>query len=92
VLSTPVAVALVFGGTKHTGGVHEGLKAGALYLVTENVDAVHQRVQEAGGEVVASPQHTEFGAGAAATYDFTTRDPEGNLWTIGDYPGARHPL
>lgn len=88
-LRWPGGGALVFGGTKHTGGVHEGLKAGALYLITDNVDAVYHRVREASGEVVTAPQPTQFGAGTAAAYAFTASDPEGNLWTVGNYPGAR---
>ena len=85
-LRVPGGGALVFGGTKHVDGVHGGLKAGALYVVTDGVDAVHDRVQRAGGEIVAGPHHTTFGAGPA--YACTVKDTEGNLWTFGTYPGA----
>ena len=86
-LRWPGGGALLFGGTKHTDSVHGGLKAGALYLVTEDVDDVHARVQEAGGDIVASPHVTEFAAGGP-TYAFSVRDTEGNLWTFGTYRGA----
>lgn len=86
-LRWPGGGALLFGGTKHTDSVHGGLKAGALYLVTDDVDAVHARVVAAGGDVVAAPHVTEFGAGGP-TSAFSARDTEGNLWTVGTYRGA----
>lgn len=89
-LRWPGGGVLLFGGTKHTDSVHGGLKAGALYLVTDHVDAVHVRVRDAGGDVVQAPCATEFGAGGPA-YAFSTRDTEGNLWTFGTYRGAAWP-
>lgn len=86
-LRWPGGGAVLFGGTKHTGGVHQGHKAAALYLFTADVDAVYQRVTRFGGEIVAPPHATEFGTGIAA-YSFTTKDTEGNLWTVGNYRGA----
>lgn len=86
-LRWPGGGALLFGGTKHTDSVHGGLKAGALYLVTDDVDGVHARVTAAGADVVQPPHDTEFAAGGQA-YAFSTRDPEGNLWTFGTYRGA----
>ncbi len=81
---------LVFGSTKHTDSVHGAMQAGtsAVYLVTREVDAVHERVRSSGeGSVVQSPQVTQFGSGAEA-YAFTAADPEGNLWTFGTYAGV----
>ena len=86
-LRWPGGGALLFGGTKHVDGVHGGLKAGALYLVADDVDAVHRRVREAGAHVVQEPHATEFGAGGA-TRAFSVRDTEGNLLTVGTYRGA----
>jgi len=88
-LRWPGGGALVLGSTRHTDGVHGGMRAGAnaLYLVTEDVDAVHARVRAAHGDVVAPPHDTTFGSGAAS-YTFTARDPEGNLWTVGTYRGV----
>ncbi|MBA0052700.1 glyoxalase [Streptomyces sp. AJS327] len=85
--------ALVLGSTKHTDSVHGGMRAGtsAVYLATDTVDAVdavHARVREAGGHVAEPPHDATFGSGAAS-YTFTTSDPEGNLWTFGTYRGAR---
>ncbi|QUH04980.1 VOC family protein [Saccharopolyspora erythraea] len=85
----PGGGALVVGGTKHTDSVHGGMRAGssAIYLATDDVDAVHERVRKADGDVVEPPHHAKFGSGADS-YTFTVRDPEGNLWTFGTYGGA----
>jgi uncharacterized glyoxalase superfamily protein PhnB len=68
--------------------VHGRMRAGtsAVYVVSDDVDAVHRRVVDAGGEVLEPPHETRFGSGAAA-YVCTVRDPEGNLWTFGTYRG-----
>jgi uncharacterized glyoxalase superfamily protein PhnB len=81
--------AVVFGSTKHTGGVHGALPPGASasYVVTDDVDAVYERARRAGAEVVQAPHETVFGSGVP-TRAFTARDPEGNLWTFGTYRGA----
>lgn len=62
-LRWPGGGVLLFGDTKHVDGVHAGLRAAALYLVTDDVDAVHRRVRDAGAEIVVAPHATEFGAG-----------------------------
>jgi uncharacterized glyoxalase superfamily protein PhnB len=87
-LGWPGRGVLVFGSTKHVDSVHGAMRAGssALYVVTSDVDAVHDRVVGVGGDVVEAPQETRFGSGAGS-YVFTTRDPEGNLWTFGTYAG-----
>jgi uncharacterized glyoxalase superfamily protein PhnB len=81
--------AVVFGSTKHVGGVHSGMGpgGGATYVVTDEVDAVHERAAAVGAEVVQPPADTTFGSGVP-TRAFTARDPEGNLWTFGTYRGA----
>ncbi|BCK73715.1 hypothetical protein Srufu_076680 [Streptomyces libani subsp. rufus] len=56
----------------------------AVYVVSDDVDAVHRRVVDAGGEVLEPPHETRFGSGAVA-YVCTVRDPEGNLRTFGTY-------
>ncbi|WP_433579264.1 VOC family protein [Nocardia brasiliensis] len=88
-LRWPGGGALVFGSTKHTDTVHGVMRAGtsAVYIITDGVDAVHQRVCDARGEILEPPHHTTFGSGARS-YTFTVRDPEGNLWTFGTYRGS----
>ncbi len=87
-LRWPGGGALVFGSTRHTDTVHGVMRAGtsAVYVVSDDVDAVHRRVVAAGGEVLEPPHETQFGSGAAA-FVCTVRDPEGNLWTFGTYRG-----
>lgn len=87
-LRWPGGGALVFGSTRHKDSVHGRMRAGtsAVYGVAEDVDAVHRRVCDAGGEVLEPPHGTRFGSGAEA-YVCTVRDPEGNLWTFGTYRG-----
>lgn len=86
-LRWPGGGALLFGGTKHVDGIHAGFRAGALYLATDDVDAVHDRVRQAGADIVQPPHTTEFGFGGT-TRAFTMRDTEGNMWTFGTYRGA----
>lgn len=90
-LRWPGGGALVLGTTNHTESIHGGMPSGAnaLYVVTDaaGVDGVHERVRAAGGVVVAPPNDTRFGTGAAA-YACSVRDPEGNLWTFGTYRGV----
>lgn len=88
-LRWPGGGVLLFGDTKHVDGVHAGLRAAALYLVTDDVDAVHRRVRDAGAEIVVAPHATEFGAGGP-TYACTVQDTEANLLTFGTYRGAAY--
>ncbi|NUS72296.1 MAG: glyoxalase [Corynebacteriales bacterium] len=83
-LAWPGGGRFVFGSTKHTESIHGHMRPGnnAMYVITDDVDSVYQRVLEYKGEIVHAPRETQFGSGAQA-YTFTTRDPEGNLWTFG---------
>lgn len=85
----PAGGAVVFGSTKHVESVHGEMGAGtsACYVVADDLDAVFKRADSARAEIVAPPHETTFGSGAQ-TRAFTARDPEGNLWTFGDYRGA----
>jgi uncharacterized glyoxalase superfamily protein PhnB len=56
--------------------------AGA-YVVTDEVDAVHDRAVRAGAEIVRPLNDTDYGS-----REFAARDPEGNLWSFGTYRGA----
>ncbi|MFG1927234.1 VOC family protein [Cryptosporangium sp. NPDC048952] len=52
------------------------------YVVTSAPDAVHKRAAAAGAEILKEPYDTDYGS-----RDFAARDPEGNLWSFGTYPG-----
>ena len=88
-LRWPAGGTVLIGSTRHTDGVHGGLRPGAsaMYVPTDDVDAVHQRALEANAEIIAPPHVTRFGSGDDA-YAMTVRDPEGYLWTFGTYRGA----
>lgn len=58
----------------------------ACYVVTADPDAVHARAVAAGAEIVRAPFTTDYGS-----RDFSLRDPEGNRWQFGTYPGPRRP-
>lgn len=47
------------------------------------LDALFARATEAGAEVVKAPYDTDHGS-----HDCALRDPEGNRWQFGTYPGA----
>ena len=55
----------------------------AVYVVCDDPDGLFARATDAGAEVVMDLHDTDYGS-----RDFTVRDPEGNLWSFGTYPGA----
>lgn len=56
----------------------------SLYLVTADPEAVWQRCQDAGVEVLDPPSVPDY---APDTMVFSIRDPEGNIFSIGSYAG-----
>ena len=54
----------------------------AAYVVTDDPDALFARAKAAGAPVVRELHETDYGS-----RDFAVRDPEGNLWSFGTYPG-----
>jgi uncharacterized glyoxalase superfamily protein PhnB len=51
-----------------------------LYLLTEDADAMHANVKAAGGEILIDIEDKPYGS-----RDFTCRDPEGFVWSVGTY-------
>lgn len=51
-----------------------------VYVVVEDVDAVHERARDAGATIVYPPQDTEFG-----TRRVRALDTEGYEWSFGTY-------
>ncbi|GAB3428002.1 VOC family protein [Flindersiella endophytica] len=56
----------------------------SVYVVTSEPDALFARAVAAGAEVVSEPKDAE----GHESRDFSVRDPEGNAWNFGTYPGA----
>jgi uncharacterized glyoxalase superfamily protein PhnB len=56
------------------------------YVVTDDPDALYERVLQRKADVVRPLEKTDYGS-----REFTMRDPEGNLWSFGDYTGEPMP-
>ncbi len=56
------------------------------YVVTADPGGLYERVLSHKGEVVRPLAQTDYGSN-----EFTVRDPEGNLWSFGDYAGEPGP-
>jgi uncharacterized glyoxalase superfamily protein PhnB len=52
----------------------------ALYAVTDDPDALHDRAKAAGAEIVMGLRDQDYGS-----REFTARDLDGNIWTFGTY-------
>jgi uncharacterized glyoxalase superfamily protein PhnB len=79
-------------GQQRPGREDKAVPSGAFsaYVVlpaAADVDALAARVRADGrGELVAEPFDTDYGS-----HDTSVRDPEGNTWSFGTYPGAPRP-
>ncbi len=56
------------------------------YIATADPDALYRRVCDRHADVVMPLADTDYGS-----REFAVRDPEGNLWSFGSYPGAPTP-
>ncbi len=56
------------------------------YIVTADPNALFERVRARGADIVRPLAETDYGAN-----EFAVRDPEGNLWSFGDYRGEPLP-
>jgi uncharacterized glyoxalase superfamily protein PhnB len=54
----------------------------SAYVVTAEPDALYKRATSAGAEIVVELRDTDYGS-----REFAARDPEGNRWSFGTYPG-----
>jgi uncharacterized glyoxalase superfamily protein PhnB len=60
-----------------------GASAYCVVTSADEVDRIHARALTRGGVSVRAPNDPEHGG-----RECTLRDPEGNHWSIGTYPGA----
>ena len=60
--------------------------SGLAYVVTADADAVYRRASSAGAEIALEIHDTDYG-----DRTFSARDPEGNVWSVGQYRGASLP-
>lgn len=84
-LRWPEGGAVMLGDTSVADGTHERMKPGAstIYVVSDQVDEVYQRVSASGATLLQDLHDTDYGS-----HTFTATDPEGNMWTFGTYRGA----
>ncbi len=52
------------------------------YVVTDEPDALCQRLTDSGAEIIMTLQDTDYGS-----REFAIKDPEGNRWSFGTYRG-----
>lgn len=53
-----------------------------MYVVTDQVDALYERVKQSGAKVISEISDQPYG-----NREFSIADPEGNLWSFGFYRG-----
>ncbi|HZU12329.1 MAG TPA: VOC family protein [Chloroflexota bacterium] len=71
------------GGGVMLGSARNGdAPVGSVYVVTSDVDTLHERAQRAGAEIVYPLRDEDYG-----NHTFTARDPEGVTWSFGTYAG-----
>jgi uncharacterized glyoxalase superfamily protein PhnB len=57
-----------------------------LYVIVADVGTHAQQARAAGAEIVMAPKGEDYGGSS-----YTAKDPEGNVWSFGDYdPWADH--
>ncbi|MET7937130.1 VOC family protein [Streptomyces sp. NPDC005322] len=56
------------------------------YVVTDEVDALHERLRKAGVKVIREIADQPYGS-----REFAIADPEGNKWSFGTYRGEPRP-
>lgn len=79
-LRWPEGGGLMFGSTNDG---ERGADGAALYVVTADPDAVHERAVAAGATVRQGPYDADYGS-----RNVTIADPEGASWTFGTYTGS----
>jgi uncharacterized glyoxalase superfamily protein PhnB len=84
-LSWPLGGGIMLGSAREEDPSDEWpLQPGSFgaYVVTDDPDGLCQRARAAGAEIMSDVHETDYGS-----RDFAARDPEGNRWSFGTYPG-----
>jgi uncharacterized glyoxalase superfamily protein PhnB len=71
---------IVMLGTKGAGDPQFDTGRASIYVIVEDLDALHERAKAAGAEISRELQDTDYGS-----REFTALDPEGNVWSFGTY-------
>jgi len=70
-------------GSARDNGMGSPPGTGSVYIVTQDVDSLYLRAQQAGARIIRELRDEEYGSRG-----FTARDPEGVVWSFGTYGGA----
>ncbi|WP_375426470.1 VOC family protein [uncultured Friedmanniella sp.] len=81
-LDWPEGGGVMLGCHKPDGPFTQQPGSSAVYVVTTDVDAVLVRARSVGVDLPDAPTEQDYGSREVAL-----RDPEGNQWTFGTYPG-----
>lgn len=84
-LAWPLGGGIMLGSVRDDGNPACVAQPGVFsaYVVTDDADGLHAQAVAACAEIVTGLHDTEYGS-----RDFAVRDPEGNRWSFGTYPGA----
>jgi uncharacterized glyoxalase superfamily protein PhnB len=69
-------------------GERWGRRAGAgfVYLAVDDAADAFERARAAGGDLMSELEERDYGG-----REFSLRDPEGNVWSVGEYDPSRAP-
>jgi uncharacterized glyoxalase superfamily protein PhnB len=81
-LEWPEGGGIMLGTAKPDGPWAREPGTGGAYVVTDHPDEVYARAQAAGATILRELQEQDYGS-----REFVARDPEGNLWSFGNYRG-----
>jgi uncharacterized glyoxalase superfamily protein PhnB len=83
-LSWPLGGGIMLGSSRRDEDPDSALRPGTFgaYVVTDEPDALCERIASAGAEITTALHDTDYGS-----RDFAIRDPEGNRWSFGTYRG-----
>jgi uncharacterized glyoxalase superfamily protein PhnB len=81
-LAWPLGGGLMLGSERETADWPQHAGHAAVYLVTDDVAGLYERAVAAGATVTLPLETKDYGGSG-----FSVRDPEGNLWSFGDYAG-----
>lgn len=83
-LAWPPGGGVMLGSARSSGDDEWPLQPGTFgaYVVTDDPDALYERINRAGADITTAPHDTDYGS-----RDFAIRDPEGNRWSFGTYRG-----
>jgi uncharacterized glyoxalase superfamily protein PhnB len=82
-LAWPPGGGVMLGSARDDDSAVTGPGRFSAYVVVDDPDALCARVRGGGAEVTTELHDTDYGS-----RDFAIRDPEGNHWYFGTYPGA----